>query len=96
MSVVAPTDEAAVVKFYCPACKRGHKVWLGANGWEYNGNASAPTFWPSIKVESADELGPTICHSFVINGQIEYLADCTHAMRGQRRVQLEPWPEGAL
>lgn len=31
------------------------------------------------------------CHSFVRDGQIQFLADCTHALAGQT-VPLPPWP----
>jgi len=32
------------------------------------------------------------CHSFVRDGQIQFLGDCTHALAGQT-VALPPWPE---
>lgn len=32
--------------------------------------------WKQVKV-------PTICHSFVTDGRIQFLADCTHALAGQ-------------
>lgn len=34
------------------------------------------------------ESTPTICHSFVTNGSIQYLNDCTHELAGQT-VELE-------
>lgn len=39
--------------------------------------------WPQEKVE-------TICHSFVTDGRIQFLSDCTHALAGQT-VELKPW-----
>lgn len=35
-----------------------------------------------------------ICHSFVKDGQIQFLGDCTHALAGQT-VPIPPWPHGA-
>lgn len=32
----------------------------------------------------------TVCHSFVTDGRIQFLGDCTHALRGQT-VALPPW-----
>lgn len=32
--------------------------------------------WPQTKVE-------TVCHSFVTDGRIQFLGDCTHALAGQ-------------
>jgi cytochrome c1 len=34
----------------------------------------------------------TVCHSFVRDGQIEFLADCTHGLAGQT-APLLPWPD---
>jgi hypothetical protein len=42
------------------------------------------------KRESSFKCG--ICHSFVRNGRIEFLGDCTHELAGQT-VDLPPWPE---
>lgn len=33
-----------------------------------------------------------VCHSFVTDGRIQYLGDCTHALAGQT-VDLAPWAE---
>jgi hypothetical protein len=35
---------------------------------------------------------PSICHSFVRDGRIEYLNDCTHELRGQT-VDLQEFKE---
>ena len=67
--------------------------------WGYNGNADAPTFTPSVLVRGTTpltdeqiplvmggermELVPTVCHSFVTDGRIQFLGDCTHALAGQ-------------
>lgn len=32
-----------------------------------------------------------ICHSFVTDGRIQYLSDCTHALAGQT-IDLPPYP----
>lgn len=37
------------------------------------------------------ESAPMVCHTFVTNGQIQFLGDCTHALAGQT-VDLPPWP----
>ena len=33
---------------------------------------------------------PFVCHSFVVNGQIQFLPDCTHALAGQT-VPIPDW-----
>ena len=38
---------------------------------------------------------PYVCHSFVTDGRIQFLGDCTHALAGQT-VDLPEMPAGAL
>lgn len=35
---------------------------------------------------------PYICHSFITDGRIQFLSDCTHELAGQT-VGLPEWPE---
>ncbi len=67
--------------------------------WGFDGNYERPTFSPSVLVRGkrritdeeyarirtgeSVEVPDMICHSFVRNGQIEFLGDCTHALAGQ-------------
>lgn len=80
--------------FYCPGCKCSHGVWTsrpnstGAK-WGFNGDLEKPTFSPSILI-TYEEIGgglpkdrPAVCHSFVRDGRIEFLGDCTHELAGQ-------------
>jgi hypothetical protein len=68
----------------CPACGHSHSF---DDRWTYNGNASSPTFAPSML---ADQGGPARCHSFLRAGVWEYLSDCKHAMAG-KRVPAPDW-----
>ncbi|ARS29093.1 DUF6527 family protein [Sphingomonas sp. KC8] len=38
------------------------------------------------------DLQCRVCHSFVTDGRIQFLSDCTHALSGQT-VDLPAWPE---
>lgn len=80
----------------CPACDAAdmgsyHVFYTkkkdGKPGWTFNGDINRPTFSPSMNstaTPSDPEDGkPYRCHSFVRDGRIEYLGDCTHAMAGQ-------------
>lgn len=74
--------------------------------WGYNGNAEAPTFTPSVLVKGTQRLTeaehqallagihveprPFVCHSFVTDGRIQYLGDCTHSLAGQT-IELPEW-----
>jgi hypothetical protein len=89
--------------FHCPACGCAHGininggkvVGLDANHppqWTWNGNCETPTFLPSILVtwfEGPQNI-PHKCHSFVRDGKIQFLGDCTHKLSGQT-VDLPDW-----
>lgn len=53
--------------------------------WSWDGDTVSPTFSPSILVQGdfGDERKSLTCHSFVRNGNIEFLGDCSHALAGQ-------------
>jgi hypothetical protein len=57
--------------------------------WSFDGNLHQPTFAPSLLCQSTrwDEASqqrvPHICHTFIRDGRIEFLSDCTHALAGQ-------------
>jgi len=85
-AVLSQPDERDVVLFKCPGCGHCHGVWTnpakpnemtGAH-WRWNGDRYKPTFEPSIL-----SRGEHTCHSFVRDGKIQFLTDCTHAMAGQ-------------
>jgi hypothetical protein len=62
--------------------------------WAWDGNVDLPTISPSILVRAnfaPEDGGPSVCHSFVRAGQIQFLNDCTHSLRGQT-VLLPDWP----
>jgi hypothetical protein len=84
--------EGGRVMFWCPGCDGAHQVSVGEGSgprWRYNGNPEAPTFTPSINVTyngpdaGVDGAPPAVCHSFVTDGRIQFLDDCTHALAGQ-------------
>jgi hypothetical protein len=66
--------------------------------WTYNGDADRPTFEPSLLVQGVCRLTddeharvmrgehveprPLVCHSFIRDGRIQFLSDCTHALAG--------------
>lgn len=83
----------------CLACGEGHAL----TGWQFNGDRDRPTFSPSLLVTGKrpitdDEanrimagesliIPDRICHSFIVDGNIQYLRDCTHEFAG-RTIQL--------
>jgi len=92
----------AHLMFWCPGCDGAHMVRVEGDQrprWGYNGNPDAPTFTPSVLVTyngsdaGVDDAPPAVCHSYVTDGRIQFLGDCTHALAGQT-VPLPAWPEG--
>lgn len=114
------TVEGNKIAFWCPGCRISHAVFVGDNGWKWNGNVQRPTFSPSVLVTSGHylhgdkpgncycdfaERHPDLakgcewkcerCHSFVENGRIRFLRDCSHDLRGAT-VDLPVFPIGEL
>lgn len=94
-------DGEAMVHFRCPGCDDNHQIRVGT--WTWNGDLDLPTFSPSVLVKGygyphgidpapgeVQKPGPTVCHSFVADGRIQFLGDCTHWLAGQT-VDLPEW-----
>jgi len=82
--------------FWCAGCDMPHRVGVGDGDgprWTWNGDIDRPTFSPSVLVtwDQGNPPLPQVCHSFVTDGRIQYLSDCTHAMAGQTK-ELADWP----
>lgn len=76
--------------------------------WGFNGDTEKPTFTPSVLRTYRHPTGYSnknpapigydgpytddICHSFITDGKIQFLGDCTHALAGQT-VELPGLPE---
>lgn len=74
-----PTFEPSVLLrtgHYCTTHKAGDPCWCTYNAE----HPEAPVSFACV-----------ICHSFVRDGQIQFLADSTHALAGQT-VALPEWP----
>lgn len=72
---------------------------MGAT-WSFNGDLEKPTFSPSllirhtrpvtgeeyVRIMAGEKLNlpELVCHSFIRDGVIEFLGDCTHKLRGQK------------
>lgn len=84
---IGVTDGGDYVWFRCPGC--GHRHTLPVRdrhverpSWEWNKSVDRPTFTPSI-LASGSAWENRVCHSFVTDGNIEFLNDCTHELAGQ-------------
>lgn len=80
----ASHDERQIFhSFHCPACNRRHRVCtartLEGDVHTFNGSLDRPTIWPAI----LDVEDTAICHSYVTDGRIRFLTDCTHELAGK-------------
>lgn len=86
------------LSFMCPGCNQRHAVMVGVGSgprWGWNKDLVNPTLTPSVLVtwtEPSDLPGEfddpskdieKRCHSFVRNGNIEFLTDCSHVLAGK-------------
>lgn len=85
------------IRFDCPACNCGILLpvsWLPEGQtqsphyvkgphWGFNGDLDRPTFTPSINSVHTTSKAKHVCHSFITDGRIQFLGDCTHALAGQ-------------
>ena len=90
-------DQFGWAIFRCPGCNTNHRIHVsmavqmpkGADHpiWEWNGNDELPTITPSIRVWAGvykdGQNKPYCCHSFIKDGKIQFLGDCTHYLVGQ-------------
>lgn len=87
MNVISKADDGRMI-FWCPGCREHHGVFVDRPerpNWGWNGDLVRPTFTPSILVtwEWGERREKKVCHSYVRDGQIQFLSDSTHALAGQ-------------
>lgn len=93
------SDQTKMVgySFYCPGCSHYHRMTINGNlnsegaTWTFSGTEESPTFTPSV-LTSWDDSSHR-CHLFIRDGNIEFLADCYHWLRGTT-VPIPDWELG--
>ncbi len=74
------------LQWHCLGCGCGHRANVEPvpekpKPWRWNRSLEAPTLQPSVNY-------PGVCHFWMKEGKIEFLADCKHALAGQT-VEME-------
>lgn len=72
-------------RFHCPGCDRSHEI---NDEWDFNEDFENPTFKPSVlgtgkRPNGDEEWEKWRCHSYITDGKIRFLNDCTHELAGQ-------------
>lgn len=95
------------ILFFCPGCDTAHgidpKRWEFNGNLErptftpsvlVRFTLYGPEKLPFEKYDGPGvcEATPAVCHSFVTDGRIRFLGDCTHTLAGQT-VDLPPWQD---
>lgn len=98
------SEDGSEVRFRCPGCGSVHilNVKDKLPVWSWNGSTKTPTFQPSVlakgmmpnddpdKFDDPKFDQPYVCHSFVKDGKIEFLGDCTHPS-ANKTLDLPDW-----
>lgn len=104
VNIVGPNQ----ISFWCQGCERVHVLSLGQHH-TWNENPVNPTIDPDMKYEFLSMLSDddvetlrkgepldstaALCHICVLDGEITYQDDTTHALRGQTlRMVVMPVP----
>jgi len=95
--------EYDAIVIWCPGCASrenwGGLHWLPVSDtqgkrpvWQWNGDLVNVGLEPSILTRGHPDF---VCHSFLRNGQWQFLSDSTHPLAGQT-VSIEHLPDWAL
>jgi hypothetical protein len=76
-------DNEDHIVFHCPGCDFAHSFRTRCTPpnkpvWKWDGDLILGTFSPSLLVRFDNQR----CHSFVKEGKIQFLSDCTHDLAG--------------
>lgn len=67
----------------------------GTPNWTWNGSIDCPTVRPSVLTKGAGrvfregEYKEHVCHSWINDGKVQFLDDCTHEFAGQTLELLD-------
>jgi len=79
--------------YFCPGCLTNHMIntnrSLGQPCHKLTGPLNKPTVRASVLSMGNKRLDKPHCHSFITEGRISFMEDCTHKLAGQT-VDMEP------
>lgn len=97
---VIDADGKQLHRYWCPGCDSLHAITINPSksnkgaGWDFSGTLDCPTYAPSqLTTYGCDSK--YVCHTFIRGGKVEFLNDCTHALKGQT-VPMVPLPDWVI
>lgn len=86
---IDPLDHPALRIRYLPVQLSGSREDTG--NWSWNGDTEKPTVKPSIltQFQWGEDRVTVRCHTFVNDGMVEFLQDCSHEFAGHTLHLLE-------
>ena len=87
IDIVPPLEFFALRDRYIPVQLNGARA--ETSNWSWNGDTGKPTLRPSILTTYKHGDTTHRCHSFVNDGKIQFLSDCSHELVGQTVELLE-------
>lgn len=88
----APKDATSILmRFPRPTDYISIPVNTAPQAWQWNQSMDAPTLSPSLLTRGHNEAcgGDFVCHSFVKDGKVQFLSDCSHEFANQTLDLLE-------
>jgi len=75
--------------YRCIPIVHGNATRKGTPCWSWNGDVEKPTLKPSIRTKGGGTKNSIVCHSFVNDGKVQFLGDCTHEFANKTVDLLE-------
>lgn len=86
--IVPVSETVNQLHFMCPGCNTTHAIDYS---WKFNNDLEKPTVNPSVLLNGwLNEKYPNgTCHSFIRDGKISFLSDCSHELKGKTVYLLD-------
>lgn len=88
-------SEATHIRLHLPGPLPNRILPVSSGGWTWNGSTEAPTVRPSVLTRGGGRVWrqgkhvEQVCHSWITDGKVQFLDDCTHEFAGQTLDLLE-------
>lgn len=80
--IIQVSETEKQLQILCPGCNELHAMDMG---FYFNGDFDRPTINPSLLVRGwlNEKITQGVCHSFITDGKIQFLDDCSHELKNK-------------